>query len=113
MQDELPFGAIDRGKSGAEDTSCVCAAAQSLGKILEAILDAEPQRTFGTKDLYIAGARGRHFCRLCTPRNILSLQLYHLRQSGVAEKIGIGRFRYRRSDTVSADFIYAKRARKE
>jgi hypothetical protein len=112
MGDQLPFDSINHGPD-TEKPTCLCAKTQSLGRVLAAILTGAPERAFGTAEFYAIGESQHEFCRVCTPSNILSLQLYHLRQDGIAEKTSGRRFRYRQSDATSQDFVYGKRARKE
>ena len=112
MADQLEFESFDPAATPGDAGKCNCACTVSLEKALAYILSEAPDRTFGTADLYAMAARRREFCRVCAPSSILSLRLYHLRQKGVAEKVGRGRFRFRKSDASSPDFVYGKRPRK-
>ncbi len=112
MADQLGFDSVDPSAPPGDAGKCNCASTLSLEKALASILSEAPDRTLGAADLYAVAATRREFCRVCAPSNILSLRLYHLRQKGVAEKCGRGRYCFRKSDASSPDFVYGKRPRK-
>lgn len=92
---------------------CAGRAVRSRRAFVKALFESERDRVFTLREISrLAEAAGK-FCPRCTPENTLSLQIYHLRQDGITEKVGVSRFRYRKSDATTPDFIYARRARKE
>lgn len=98
--------------NNSTSSACSCRPSASLRAILASIFTSNHGRIFGYGDLFILGEKAGQFCRACVAPNVIALQVYHLRQDGVVESVGRGRFRYRVSDDATADFVYAGRPRK-
>lgn len=92
---------------------CQGSAMRSRRAFVKNLFESEPDTIFTLRGILRRAESAGEFCKQCTPENRLSLQIYHLRQDGVAEKVGVSQFRYRRSDADTPDFVYARRRRKE
>jgi hypothetical protein len=89
-----------------------CTTGKTYRPDVVALFRNQPERIF-TRTIVFQEllALGSACTQCCSPTHIGSL-VYHLRQDGVVERVGKGTFRFRKSDTTTPDFIYARRPRK-
>jgi hypothetical protein len=81
----------------------------SVRALMKAMLHSNAPKLYSTGDILREFTKTGLGCAYCTPVNIISMQMYHLRQDGGAEAAARGRFRKRESDASSPDFVYAGR----
>jgi hypothetical protein len=102
-------------RSGEQVISCNRCAGLPVATVRRAIaslLEGEPQRSFTIRELFSLAAVAGDLCHRCHLMQLLSLQMYGLRQDGIAERVSCGRYRFRKGDDSTRDFIYARRERK-
>ena|SRR5579863_10431744 len=108
---ELP-GVGSEGVAAAALATCNCSLRASRRTSLRRLFEAEKSRALSIGELLEEAQARRMFCWICAPPEYLRLQLYHMRQDGLLEKVGRGQFRYRECDRKTGDFVYARRQRK-
>lgn len=100
-------------KDMPDDFTCRrCSSDTSYRAVVAELFGQNPETVFSRASIRERLKAGGDGCDICADNGKISLLLYHLRQDGIVEMIGRGRFRYRKSDDATTNFIYAGRALK-
>jgi hypothetical protein len=78
-----------------------CTTGESYRPHVVALFTSEPERTFTRASIFESLASKHTVCQECCSRPRIGSLLYHLRQHGIVERVGKGRFRYRRPDDAT------------
>jgi hypothetical protein len=78
-----------------------------------ALFTAEPERLYNRTAVFNALLSSGAACMQCCSPTRIGSMLYHLRQDGAVEKVGIGRFRHRKSEDAAKAFVRAGAASDE